>query len=123
MSDTPEPGFILLAGLLSVLFGFGIWKTGWDPVRQNSVPHFVGILAMIYGVAFVFRAINKIRNRKRDIGRFLICIECGEVIGIWKVSERKCPKCGGCLEPLKGSYERHPERRDDTDHREPNKDT
>lgn len=63
---------------------------------------------MIYGVALVFHAINKIRNRKKDTGRFLICIECGEVIGIWKVPDRICPKCGGGLEPLEGFYERHP---------------
>jgi hypothetical protein len=116
MFDNNGPGCFLLAGLLIAFAGFRIWKTGWDPVRENPIPHFAGILAMIYGVVLVFHAINKIRKSKRDTGEFMICTECGEVIGTWKVQDRKCPKCGGGLDPLEGFYQRHPERRDDMDH-------
>jgi PHP family Zn ribbon phosphoesterase len=67
---------------------------------------------IILGIAEVLYAVMM----KGD-NRLTICATCRDVFETLKVPDRKCPKCGADLEPLKGFYDRHPELRGDTEPR------
>lgn len=57
-------------------------------------------------IAFIYKSFSKRYNIKT-----LICPKCEEVFTPEDPSRDGCPKCGSVAEPLKGFYNRHPERK------------
>jgi hypothetical protein len=99
----------LLGGIVCILSGLNLWKTGWDFRNNLPVPHFVGILWMIFGVFLIIYGIKMILNREKTPTEYLICPACQNVVEVRQTPDKKCPKCGADLEVLKGFYQRHPE--------------
>ncbi len=52
------------------------------------------------------------RKGRRDYKETFICPRCETALPYGEVAEEVCPECGAAMEPLKGFYDRHPERKE-----------
>ncbi len=68
-----------------------------------------GIALAAAGILFIWKSLTK--EYKPDRKVTLICPKCDEAFELKESSDKRCPKCGTDIEPLKGFYERHPERK------------
>ena len=100
-------GIILIIGgvliiLHPTLYGFQVSKV-------------FGVVIILLGVFYaairtsIFK--DKVKKSESNIeyAKYLICIECNTPFAQNKITEGKCPQCGGELENLEGFYDRHPE--------------
>ena len=67
----------------------------------------MGVIAAVVGVAMIVMSLFG-----KEIPATLICPKCEAVKPHAEVTDEVCPVCGAKMEPLKGFYERHPERKD-----------
>jgi hypothetical protein len=101
---------LLLGGLIFVLTGLGLAKTGFDFLHGFHVPRFVAILWVMLGIGAIVYALSP-----KEATSLMICPVCEEVYGRGKVPDSKCPQCGADLEILEGFYERHSEGKEVTE--------
>ena len=70
----------------------------------------MGIVSMLIGAAMIAGAFWP---NKHDQKAMYICPKCEAVHSYAEVKDEVCPVCGAKMEPLKGFYKRHPERKED----------
>jgi hypothetical protein len=108
------------SALINIVFGFTMMLGGFSIVESGttkggfSVPSGAGHLVLAFGAAFLlyglflfFRKSSRPQPRQE-----FICPTCESVIPLSPDDESICPHDGSPLEPLKGYYDRHPERRE-----------
>ena len=79
-------------------------------IDVSDTKHLVGTGFSIVGILFIFAAF---RGMKRDYKAMYICPKCEAVHPYAEVKDEVCPVCEAKMEPLKGFYKRHPERKGD----------
>jgi hypothetical protein len=96
-------------------FGDGIYESGLAPMSGFPVYNWVGLLFMGAGLPFIgyglyrlFRPGKSAEPNKVEH----ICPRCESVYALADDESRICPHDGTTLEPMKGYYQRHPEKRD-----------
>ena len=101
-------------GSISILMGICVYsKPVYYDYRYARYVDFTGYNKP-YGIALIAAGILlawKSIGEKNDNPQPLICPKCEEPFAPTSVLDRRCPKCGTDLEPLKGFYKRNPERK------------
>lgn len=97
----------IIIGIVWIMGGYGMYRSGWDPKYGFPVPKIAGIPIIILGFYCI---VSAIKNRyKTEIDNFLICPNCNLPIRKSSQEAEHCASCGKRLEELNGFYERHPE--------------
>ena len=106
--------FTMVAGVANLLLGALIWTHpvichfgSCVDVRETKFVVTPGL-----SIIGIFMIIASLRPSKRDYKAMYVCPKCESLKPFGEVKDEVCPVCGVKMEPLKGFYERHPERKD-----------
>ncbi len=108
---------LILGGLILIFMGIctfytqGYYSYTYDRfIDFDSYNKPYGIALAVAGALFIWKSLTK--KYKPDLTIILICPKCDEAFQLKESSAKRCPNCDTDLEPLKGYYERHPERKE-----------
>jgi len=98
---------LTIAGIISGAIGVDICIGKGGFLYRQPVPQYAGIVLIVFGI-FSFCAGLFTSRKKRDK---YICYKCEKTIHKYGDEKEVCGHCGIPLEPLKGFYDRHPEKK------------
>ena len=99
----------ILAGLVTIFSGYITYRDSWEHLYGFKVPKSLGVLLICFGFLCIAFGIFK----KKTISSYKTILKCPKCLKVFReadVENNRCPSCGFELEPLKGFFERHPDK-------------
>ncbi len=111
--------YVVLISVYAIIWGFEVIEKqevifrlvhfrGQEAISYGKIAIGIGI----FGIISTLLLPMNIKNKRLAAPDYLICVNCLESYASRQVKTRRCPKCDGLLEDLRGFYDRHPELRD-----------
>ncbi len=97
-----------IGGIISCIIGFDIWTKKGGLLYHQPVPRISGIVLFGFGLTMIITGLFRPKSFKQTK---YICNKCKQITTVFNSTEINCPVCGTKMEPLKGFYERHPEKK------------
>jgi sulfite exporter TauE/SafE len=98
---------LIIAGIVSSAIGCDIWISKGGIIYQQQVPQYAGIVLIVFGVLSF--GVGLFTHRKINVK--YICYRCEKIVNHSADEKKVCDNCRTQLEPLKGFYDRHPEKK------------
>ena len=98
---------LIFAGITSIAIGVDLLIKKGGIIYQQPVPQYAGVVLIIFGIISFGVGLFASRKKKAEY----ICYKCQKIVYHYDEEKKICDSCGGQLEPLKGFYDRHPEKK------------